>query len=132
MKNSGKAFGQKCFLFPDNTMWLRYEAVPLRAGRKSYDLTVLFQEDTREGLLIGAVDFDFWKNGLICSSYDAKSICAVSGLADEGSHDTEEHGSLAGKKVSSSRFVVLYGTDYRELLEKGFPVFSGFKSSSIN
>ena len=114
-----KSLWSKMLLVPyDNTMWLRYEAVPLRAGRKSYDLTVLFQEDTREGLLIGAIDFDFWKNGLICSAYDAKSICAVSGLADEGSHDTEEHGSLAGKKVSSSRFVVLYGTDYRELLEK--------------
>lgn len=101
----------------DNTMWLRYEAVPLRAGRKSYDLTVLFMEDSREGLLIGAADFDVWKNGLICSAYDAKSICAQSGIADEGSHDTEVHGSVVGESVDSSRFYVLYGPDYRQLLE---------------
>lgn len=113
-----KSIWSKMLLVPyDNTMWLRYEAVPLRAGRKSFDLTVLFMEDSREGLLIGAADFDTWKNGLICSAYDAKNICAVSGLADEGSHDTEEHGSLRGESVSSSRFYVLYGPDYRELLE---------------
>lgn len=113
-----KSIWSKMLLVPyDNTMWLRYEAAPLRAGRKSYDLTVLFMEDSREGLLIGAADFNVWKNALICSSYDAKSVCAQSGIADEGSHDTEAHGSIVGKKVDSARFYVLYGTDYRELLE---------------
>ncbi|MBD8973072.1 MAG: hypothetical protein EGQ63_04470, partial [Clostridiales bacterium] len=67
-----KSLWSKMLLVPyDNTMWLRYEAVPLRAGRKSYDLTVLFQEDTREGLLIGAIDFDepftkLFNQGMIC------------------------------------------------------------------
>lgn len=101
----------------DNTMWLRYEAASLRAGRKSYDMTVMFQEDTREGLLIGAMDFDKWKNAVICSATDAKTLNVCSGVADWGTHDSQPHGSLLGKEVSSARFCIIYGTDYRELLE---------------
>lgn len=113
-----KSIWSKMLLVPyDNTMWLRYEAQPLRAGRKSYDLTVLFQEDSREGLLIGAADFSIWKNAIICSGTEAKSFLVQSGIADEGTHDSVMHGSVAGKTVESSRFYVLYGSDYRRLLE---------------
>lgn len=113
-----KSIWSKMLLVPyDNTMWLRYEAVPLRAGRKSYDLTVMFREDTREGLLIGALDFDVWKNAVMCSATDARTFDAVCGIADEGSHDSAVHGSLIGQHVESSRFCVLYGADYRALLE---------------
>lgn len=113
-----KSIWSKMLLVPyDNTMWLRYEAASLRAGRKSYDMTVMFQEDTREGLLIGAMDFDKWKNAVICSATDAKTLNVCSGVADWGTHDSQPHGSLLGKEVSSARFCILYGTDYRELLE---------------
>lgn len=109
----------KMLLVPyDNTMWLRYEAAPLRAGRKSYDLTVLFSEDSREGLLVGASDFEVWKNAIVCSAYDARTWNTECGVADEGSHDSMAHGSLRGTQVWSSRFCVLYGADYRRLLEE--------------
>ncbi len=102
----------------DNTMWLRYEALPLRAGRKSYDLTVLYSEDSREGILVGALDFDRWKNALVCSATDANTLDACCGIADEGTHDTQPHGVLSGQAVASSRFCILYGSDYRRLLER--------------
>ncbi len=102
----------------DNTMWLRYEALPLRAGQKSYDLTVLYSEDSREGILVGALDFDRWKNALICSATDANTLEAASGVTDGGTHDTQPHGVLSGREVTSSRFCVLYGGDYRKLLER--------------
>lgn len=113
-----KSIWSKMLLVPyDNTMWLRYEAQPLRPGRKSYDLTVLFQEDSREGLLIGAADFSVWKNAIICSGTDAKSLWVQCGIADEGTHDCIPHGSMKGKTVDSSRFYILYGQDYRRILE---------------
>lgn len=113
-----KSLWAKMLLVPyDNTMWLRYEAVPLRAGRKSYDLTVLFSEDSREGLLIGATDFADWKNAVACSAYDARTLNAECGVADEGSHDSLAHGTLIGTQVWSSGFCILYGEDYRRLLE---------------
>ena len=100
-----KSIWTKMLLVPyDNTMWLRYEAQPLRAGRKSYDLTVLFMDDDREGLLVGAADFDIWKNAVVCSATDARTLDVVSGIADEGTHDSLSHGSVPGKEVASSRF----------------------------
>lgn len=102
----------------DNTMWLRYEALPLKAGRKSYEVTALYSEETREGIVLGALDFDVWKNGLVCSATDANTIEARSGIADEGTHDTVSHGLVRGTQILSSRFGILYGADYRRLLEK--------------
>ncbi|MGN0316035.1 MAG: hypothetical protein ACI4EG_14760 [Fusicatenibacter sp.] len=102
----------------DNTMWLRYEALPLKPGRKSYELTVLYSEKTREGILVGAIDFEHWKNGIVCSATDANELEARCGMADEGTHDVQPHGILRGKQVYSSRFVIMQGKDYRELLEQ--------------
>ncbi|MBQ6551263.1 MAG: hypothetical protein IJL78_07640 [Lachnospiraceae bacterium] len=109
----------KMLLVPyDNDQWNRYEAVPLRVGRKSYDLTVLMDEDTREGLLFGFLDFTDWKNVFIGSHTATRYLNCVSGIADEGTHDVCPHGTLIGKSVESSRLVVLYGSDWRGLLEK--------------
>ena len=113
--------GAKILLVPyDNDMWMRYEAVALRAGRKSYDVTVLFREDSREGLLIGAMDFDVWKNALACPGMDARILEARcgQGASDEGSHDYAPHGMMEGQEVCSSRYLIAYGDDWRTLLEE--------------
>ena len=113
--------GAKMLLVPyDNDMWMRYEAVALRAGRKSYDVTVLFNEDSREGLLIGAMDFDVWKNAVACPGMDARILEARcgQGASDEGSHDYAHHGCIKDKEVFSSRFLITYGEDWRSLLEE--------------
>jgi hypothetical protein len=102
----------------DNTMWVRYEALPLRPGRTSYDVTALFQEDSREGLVIGAEDFDTWKNAVYCSGREARVLEACSGTADKATHDSCPHGIVSGTVVASARFLLLYGMDYRRLLEK--------------
>ena len=111
----------KMLLVPyDNDMWMRYEAVALRAGRKSYDVTVLMKEDTREGLLVGAMDFFIWKNAIACPGMDARILEARcgQGASDEGSHDYAPHGVIEGTEVFSSRFLVTYGSDWRILLEQ--------------
>ena len=113
--------GAKMLLVPyDNDMWMRYETAALRAGRKSYDVTVLMKEDTREGLLIGAMDFDIWKNAIACPGMDARILEARcgQGASDEGSHDYATHGVIEGVEVLSSRFMIAYGTDWRDLLEQ--------------
>ena len=112
--------GARMLLVPyDNDMWMRYETVALRAGRRSYDVTVLLKEDTREGLLIGAMDFDVWKNAVACPGMDARILEARcgQGASDEGSHDYNPHGVLEGREVHSSRFRIAYGPDWRALLE---------------
>jgi len=102
----------------DNDNWLRYEALPMHAGHTSYDFSMLLDEHSREGLLFGALDFDVWKNGVINNAAENRTLNCTCGVADLGSHDVNPHGTVIGKSVASSRFVVLYGADYRELLEQ--------------
>lgn len=102
----------------DNDNWLRYESTPLHEGRTSYEFTMLMDENTREGLLFGALDFETWKNGVINNASENKTLNCTSGIADLGTHDICPHGTIVGKSVASARFVVLYGADYRDLLEQ--------------
>ena len=101
----------------DNTMWLRYEAVPFRAGRKSYDYTLVFSEDTKAGMLIGATDFSVWKNAIVSSGAESRQFKMVCGVSDDGTHDTNPHGTKRGKTVASAPFVFMVGDDYRDMLE---------------
>lgn len=113
-----RSLSTKMLLVPyDNTMWVRYEAVPLRPGRTSYDMTALYSESNRSGIMMGAVDFDTWKNAVRCSGNDARVMECICGVADAGTHDTCEHGTVKGERVESSGFLFLYGEDYRTLLE---------------
>ncbi len=109
----------KMLLIPyDNDTWNRYEAVPLRVGRTSYDVTVILNEETREGLLFAAIDYDDWKNALVIDHTATRHLKCISGIADEQTRDVCPHGTLVGPCVESSRFIILYGPDYRALLER--------------
>ena len=113
--------GAKMLLVPyDNDMWMRYEAVALHAGRRSADVTVLYLERSREGLLIGAMDFDTWKNAVACPPTDARILEARSGqgASGEDTHDVNPHGCVEGAAVASARFTVMHGADWRALLER--------------
>ena len=110
---------EKMLLVPyDNDMWVKYETTYLRPGRTSYDLTAIFDDKSNNGLLIGALDFDTWKNAIKCSAYDARSFYALSGIADENTHDHLEHGYLKAKQIKSSRFICGFYDDIRSGLEQ--------------
>lgn len=110
---------EKMILVPyDNDMWVHYESSPLKPGRRSYDVSAIYNDKKLNGLLIGALDFDVWKNAIECSGYDARSFKAVSGVADSSTHDLFEHSYLSGKQISSSRFICGYYTDIRNGLKE--------------
>lgn len=102
----------------DNTMWIRWEMAPLRPGRRSYDFTVLFSDEEKEGLLFGSLDFDTWKTAIVCAGDEARRLEVVCGIADQGTHDVLPHGMVCGEKVISPRICILQGTDWRSLLEQ--------------
>lgn len=105
---------QKMLLVPyDNDMWLRYESSVPAAGRASYDVTAVYNEDTLEGMVIGALDFDVWKNAIQWNGHDARSMIAFCGIADKGTHDVCAHGIVEGNEVSSARFVLSWCNDVR-------------------
>ncbi len=97
---------ERILLVPyDNDMWVNYETAYLRAGATSYDVSVIFNEDTKEGLLLGALDFSTFKNGIVVSGYDARCFSCISGISDLGTHDTLPHGYVNGESVCSSPFI---------------------------
>ena len=109
---------QKMLLVPyDNDMWLRYESCVPAAGRPSYDVTAVYDEDTLEGMVIGALDFDVWKNAVRWNSHDARSLIAFCGIADGGTHDVCPHGIVEGWEVASARFVLSWQNDVRRGME---------------
>ena len=110
---------QKMLLIPyDNDMWVSYESTPLRPGRTSYDVTAIYNELSNNGIVIGALDYDTWKNAIKCSWHDARCYTAFSGVADEGTHDSEPHGYLIGKEIKSSRFMLGWYEDIRDGMEE--------------
>ena len=90
----------------------------MRPGRTSYDLGVIYDERSLNGLLLGAIDFDTWKNAVVCSARDARCFAAVSGVADASTHDHLAHGYIEDKEVSSSTFICGYYDDIRAGLEE--------------
>ncbi len=105
---------QRMLLVPyDNDMWVRYESDHLRPGRTSYDVTAIFEANNNTGMVIGALDFDTWKNAIKCSAWDARCYTAFSGVADECTHDIYPHGTIIGKSVKSARFLCGWYDDIR-------------------
>lgn len=49
------------------------------------------------GLLRGAVDFNDWKNGILCSGRDAKVLEAKSGMEDDGVYNSCIYRSICMK-----------------------------------
>ena len=110
---------QKMLLVPyDNDMWSRYESAVPSCGRKSYDVTAIYDEDSLEGFIIGALNFDVWKNAIKWNSHDARSLVAYCGAADEGTHDCCLHAPVSGEWVASAPSVFFWSRDVRAGMEK--------------
>lgn len=110
---------QKMLLVPyDNDMWARYESTVPNPGKTSYDVTAIFDEETYEGLVVGALDHDVWKNAISWSAHDARAFTAYCGAADAGTHDVMPHGAVSGQEVSSARFVMFWCSDIRDGMER--------------
>lgn len=110
---------QKMLAVPyDNDMWSRYESLSPACGRKSYDVTAIYDENSLEGFIIGALRFDVWKNAIRWAAHDARSFIAYCGAADEGTHDCCPHAPVSGEWVESAPFVFFWSEDIRAGLEK--------------
>lgn len=110
---------QKMLIVPyDNDMWSRYESAVPACGRQSCDVTAIYDECSMEGLVIGAVNFDVWKNAICWAAHDARSLIAYCGAADAGTHDSCPHGIVSGEWVASAPFVFFWSPDIRDGMEQ--------------
>ena len=52
----------------DNDKWVRYVAFPFDKVVSSHEVSVLFNKKTNQGLVIGSVDHDTWKTGVVTAT----------------------------------------------------------------
>lgn len=110
---------QKMLTVPyDNDMWSHYESAVPACGRRSYDVAALYDEQSGEGFVMGALDFSVWKNAIRWLHNDARGVMAYCGAADEGTHDVCPHGVVRGEWVESSRFVLFWSEEIRDGMER--------------
>ncbi|MGF7144526.1 hypothetical protein HNQ56_002957 [Anaerotaenia torta] len=115
----------------DNDDFVRYASQPLQSAGESYEITSIFDNDTRKGMVAGSVSHDIWKTGIqagqYCGSNDSGS-CAegyagltgfkvFGGITSKLTRDSLPHGYVTGRVVSSPKIFFGFFQDYRDGLE---------------
>ena len=118
---SGEGDVRALFIPFDNDKWVRYQSHPLNFAKlTSYEATAIFNNDTRNGLVIGSIEHDNWKTGIEMSAGSdntLNSLICYGGAADELTRDSKPHGALKAKQIKSPRIFIGYFTDWRTGLE---------------
>lgn len=108
----------------------------------SYEVGGLYNDDTREGLILGSVEHTDWKTGVVANTANGNKITSMEvygGITSEFTRDTyyknsedkqdaggyngnkkntpTPHGKLKGKKIKSPKVFIGYFADWREGLE---------------
>lgn len=106
----------------DNDKWVRYQSHPLNFEKlTSYEVTAIFNNETRKGFVLGSIEHDNWKTAIEMTPKDAnniKSLICYGGVADELTRDSKQHGSLKGKSIKSPLILFGFFDDWRSGLEE--------------
>ena len=104
----------------DNDKWIRYKAQEFQTCGTSYEVTAIYDDDTRNGYIVGSVTHDQWKTGIVThGGYEELSMLrAYGGVADANTRDpSHAHGAVRGKKIESPAIMLAYYDDFREGLK---------------
>ena len=105
----------------DNDGFVRYHRYPMDTDMVSYEVTALYEGESRRGLVVGSVDHDHWKSAIqVKAGNDGEldSIRIYSGAAGKETHDVLPHGKRVGKRIGSARFQVGFFEDWRDGMER--------------
>lgn len=104
----------------DNDKWVRYTVVKPPLQKESYEVTALFRQDSRRGIILGSLSHKVWKTGIKVRSGQAGGIGELElygGAAGELTRDFQPHGYVKGTRVESPLVWLGFYEDYREGLE---------------
>lgn len=105
----------------DNDCFIRYQSHAVGFDTlRSYEVTAIFNNASREGILIGSVEHDVWKTAVdmqSASTNELKSIVCYGGVADKTTRDSKEHGTVSGQQVKSPKVLVGNFADWRDGME---------------
>lgn len=98
----------------DNDSYARFSSQGWDAP--SYEVGALYDDLSRNGLIVGSIDHDLWKSAVKFTK--DLSLTAFAGAATEQTRDRVSHGFVRGKTVSSPRFVIGLHDDWRQGMER--------------
>ncbi|HWT74949.1 MAG TPA: hypothetical protein VN258_09565 [Mobilitalea sp.] len=104
----------------DNDDFIRYSSQPLAEAKESYEITSIFDNDTRKGLVVGSVSHDTWKTGIRVEQGSLNELAGFTvfgGITSKKTRDTLPHGFVTGETVSSSKIFLGFFDDYRDGME---------------
>ena len=94
----------------DNDCWIRYQSHPLEGIEKltSYEVTAVFDNDTRKGIVVGSIEHDNWKTAIDVTDtkQNLGSLVCYGGVADTLTRDSKPHGALSGKSIKSPKILL--------------------------
>lgn len=114
-------FGDNRALFIpfDNDKWIRFQSHPLDfSSLTSYEASAVFNNSTREGLVVGSVEHDFWKSAVIMNKTDkGYMLSCYGGAADSTTRDLLPHGAKEGHVIKSPKVMLGVFSDWRTGME---------------
>jgi len=104
----------------DNDKWVRYNSVNFGVPTTSYEVGVVYNAGTRQGLIVGSVEHTLWKTGINTTTNGTNSLLSLEvfgGITSSQTHDMMVHGSVKGIKIKSPKIFIGYFSDWRNGLE---------------
>jgi alpha-galactosidase len=108
----------------DNDNWVTYDAMPINNSGVSFEVAAIYDNVTRNGIVVGSITHDTWKSGVYYSGSQNKlNAMNVFGGANDATYtrDVVPHGLVNGgvaNKISSPVMFVGYAPDWRDLMEE--------------
>ncbi|MFC5648356.1 S-layer homology domain-containing protein [Paenibacillus solisilvae] len=104
----------------DNDAWIRYKSQTVNRSDASYEVTAIYDNTSRNGLVIGSINHDTWKTGIEWTGSSSKlnQFTVYGGASSSVTHDSQPHGSISGTKLSSPLILTGGFADYRTGLEQ--------------
>lgn len=105
----------------DNDGFGRYHKYKIDTSMTSYEVSAIYEGESRNGLVLGSVDHDHWKSAVKVSGSSngkIKSLCLFSGVSDTETRDEIPHGKLSGTEISSARMFIGFYEDWRTGMEE--------------
>ncbi len=101
----------------DNDDYVRFNSGTVS---ESYEVSALYDNAGRHGIVVGSVDHDTWKTAVQMRNYDAHgvgSLTVLAGATGRWTHDKDPHGIVRDATLVSPRVMVGFFTDWRRGME---------------
>jgi len=111
---------QVLFVPFDNDMFVRYNSHDWGPQADSFEVTAFYDNHSRHGFVFGSVSHDLWKTGFAIRNIGKQQVGALDiygGASGYWSHDTQPHGTITARVITSPRIFVGWFADWRDGME---------------